>query len=211
MRLRRKRNLAARMEKCAHLIINKPEALRGQWLGAFGYGHLHIELGCGRGRFTAETAKAEPDALLVALEKSADAMIIAVERADAEGIRNLRFVNALADNLPDYFAPGEVSRIYINFCDPWPSHRHAKRRLSGGRFLAMYKQALCPGGEIRLKTDNLALFEYSLDEFERCGFELTEITKDLHKNGAVGIMTDYEQKFHDMGMPIYYACAQKPC
>ena len=89
--------------------------------------------------------------------------------------------------------------------------KHAKRRLTGGRFLEIYKQVLCSGGEIRFKTDNLLLFEYSLDEFERCGFELAEITKDMHKSGVVGVMTDYEQKFHDMGMPIYYACARKPC
>ena len=209
MRLRKKKNLGARMMKHAHLLISEPETLRGRWLEEYQYERLHIELGCGRGRFTVETAKTEPDTLLAALEKSADAMIIAVERAAAEDLCNLRFANALADNLPAYFAPGEVSRIYINFCDPWPSNGHAKRRLTSGHFLGMYRQALCPDGEIRFKTDNLALFEFSLRAFEKHGFALADISRDLHSGGPNGILTDYEQKFHDQGMPICYACARR--
>ena len=203
MRMRKKQNLAARMEKCAHFLVAEPELFRGRWLGGFGYGELHIELGCGKGRFTVETAKAESGIFFVALEKSADAMITALERAAAECLHNVRFVNAFADNLTDYFAPGEVSRIYINFCDPWPANRHEKRRLTGRRFLDLYKQVLCPGGEIHFKTDNLSLFEFSLREFEFIGFEPAEVTRDLHKDGPVGVMTDYELKFHSQGAPIY--------
>jgi tRNA (guanine-N7-)-methyltransferase len=136
-------------------------------------------------------------------------MIIAVERAAAEALRNVRFINAFADDLASYFAPGEVSRIYLNFCDPWPSNRHAKRRLTHRRFLESYMQVLNPGGEIHFKTDNLPLFEYSLLEFERGGFTLTEVTRDLHKNGPVGVMTDYEMKFFTQGLPINRCAARK--
>ena len=205
MRLRRKKNLAARIKRCAHLIAAEPEAFRGRWLEEFGYEELHVELGCGKGRFTVETAKSQPGILFAALEKLADAMIVALERADAEGIMNLRYINAYADYLTDYFAPGEVSRIYINFCDPWPSNRHAKRRLTSRRFLEIYKQILRPGGELLFKTDNLPLFEFTLREFERYGFKTSEVAYDLHKDGPVGVMTDYELKFYTKGLPIYRA------
>lgn len=265
MRMRKKPNLKARMEKCGHLLVKEPELYRGRWLdfaysiesglgrdhkavnGGDPFGELHVELGCGKGRFTVETAKAEeveaeasaaaaesatnadaesasagitagtPAAstaasgrvLLVALEKSADAMIIALERAFAENLKNVLFVNAYADNLSDYFAPGEVSRIYLNFCDPWPSNRHAKRRLTNRRFLELYLQALRPGGEVHFKTDNLQLFDYSLKEFERAGLQVSGITRDLHKDGPVGVMTDYELKFHSQGSPIFRCTAQR--
>ena len=227
MRMRRKPNLKARMERCAHLLIAEPGLLRGRWLclaedrsrggdllpalgiDELGRGGLHVELGCGKGRFTVETAKAEAGVFIVALEKTADVMIIALERAAAESLKNVRFVNAFADDLLDYFAPGEVSRIYLNFCDPWPSNRHVKRRLTHRRFLNLYSQVLKPGGEIHFKTDNLPLFEYSLQEFELAGFTLNEVTRDLHQDGPVGVMTDYEQKFHGQGQPICRCVARK--
>ena len=232
MRMRKKPNLAARVERCAHLLVREPGGYRGKWLdiitseyqrhslgenNEYGYNELHIELGCGKGRFTVETAKVEAQSatkagsgvFIIAIEKSADAMIIALERAAAEGLRNVRFINAFADNLADYFAPGEVSRIYLNFCDPWPSNRHSKRRLTNRRFLELYMQALCPGGEIHFKTDNLPLFEYSLKEFGHCGFTLTDIKRDLHKDGPVGVMTDYELKFYNQGLPIYWCRVRK--
>jgi len=202
--MRRKPNLEARLEKCSHLLVRAPELYRGRWLEEFpGYKELHIELGCGKGRFTVGTAKTSPDVLFVALEKSANVMVIALERAANEGLRNALFAGCFADYLTDYFSPGEVSRIYINFCDPWPSVRHAKRRLTGQPFLELYTQVLRPGGEIYLKTDNLQLFEFSLLEFELCGFSNLEIVRDLHKSGPVGVMTDYELKFYEQGLPIY--------
>ena len=202
MRMRKKPNLQPRMEKCAHLMVHDPKSLRGQWLHELPHKELHVELGCGKGRFTAETAEAAPDTLLVALEKSADAQIIAIERADNAALTNVRFMNVLVDYLPDYFAQDEVGRIYINFCDPWHSNSHRKRRLTHSGFLELYKRVLRPGGEIHFKTDNLPLFEFSLREFESCGFAATEVTRDLHANGPVGVMTDYELKFHTLGHPI---------
>jgi len=201
--MRRKRNLTYRIERCEHLIVSKPENLRGCWLDELKFRELHIELGCGKGLFTVETAKNESDTLLVALEKVSNVLIIALERTKLAGLNNIRYINRLADYLTDYFAEGEVSRIYINFCDPWPANRHKKRRLTGEPFLALYKQVLCPGGEVHFKTDNLPLFEFSRGEFERCGFSLTDVTYNLHEYGQVGILTDYEAKFHESGMPIY--------
>ena len=98
--------------------------------------------------------------------------------------------------------------MYIDFCDPWPSNRHAKRRLTCRRFLELYRQTLRTDGEIRFKTDDLPLFEFSLKEFEYCGFDLPEVTRDLHKNGPAGIMTDYEIKFYNRGLPIYMCIAR---
>ena len=202
MRMRKKPNLAVRMERCAHLMVAEPGLLRGIWLSEYRYDELHIELGCGKGRFTTEAAVAAPGMFIAALEKSSDAMIIALERADAAGLQNLRFINALAENLPAYFSPGEASRIYINFCDPWPTNRHAKRRLTHRSFLELYKQVLRPGGEVHFKTDNTELLEFSLREFEHCGYELLDMSRDLHKDGPTGILTDYELKFHEQGLPI---------
>ena len=195
------------MDKCARLLVAEPERMRGRWLEEFRFRELHAELGCGKGAFTIEAAKADPDVFIAAIEKSAVAMITALERADALELRNVRFINKLAEYLSGYFAPGEVSRIYINFCDPWPANRHVKRRLTHRRFLEQYAQVLRPDGDIRFKTDDRQLFDYTLHEFDGCGFEPIDVTYDLHKNGPVGLMTDYEMKFHDKGLPIHYARA----
>ena len=104
-------------------------------------------------------------------------------------------------DLRDYFAPGEVERIYINFCDPWPTNRHARRRLTHPDFLERYRGVLTDGGEIHFKTDNRGLFEWSLFQFPKAGYELREVTRDLHADGIRGVMTDYEEKFHSLGTP----------
>jgi tRNA (guanine-N7-)-methyltransferase len=196
------------MERCAHLLITQPDALRGRWLDGSPFKELHLELGCGKGRFIVELAKAEvekvsPGVFFAALEKTANVMVIALERAAQDGLDNVRFINDFVDDLAEYFAPSEVSRIYINFCDPWPASRHKKRRLTDQRFLELYRQVLCPGGEIHFKTDNLPLFDFSLNAFELCGFDLLEITRNLHKDDPAGVMSDYERKFHEQGLPIY--------
>ena len=160
---------------------------------------LRLELGCGKGRFTAGTAAAEPDVLFIAVERVPDAMVMAMERCVAQGLTNVYFIDANADQLPLFFAPGEVDRIYINFCDPWPSNRHAKRRLTHGNFLRLYRQVLKMGGQIHFKTDNQDLFTFSIEELPLFGFELSEVTRDLHANGPVGVMTDYEAKFYEPG------------
>ena len=202
MRMRKKPNLIPRMERCAQVLIKNPEEYIGRWGSIINSEKVFLELGCGKGKFTAETALTIPDALLVAVERVPDAMIIGMERAVNEGIENVRFIDMDVAKIMDVFSENEVDRIYINFCDPWPKKRNAKRRLTSPLFLQLYKKVLKPDGEIHFKTDNLPLFEYSLETFASCGFELSQITNDLHKDGICGIMTDYEKKFYEQGLKI---------
>ena len=202
MRMRKKPNLIPRMERCGDILVREPEKLCGHWLKAYPHKGLSLELGCGKGRFTCETAAAIPEKLFVAIERVPDAMVIAMERAVAAKLTNVRFMDRDVARLLDIIAPGEAERIYINFCDPWPHKKHAKRRLTSGGFLTLYKQVLAEDGEIHFKTDNDPLFEYSLEQFEANGFELSEVTRNLHEHGPQGVMTDYEKKFYDEGITI---------
>lgn len=203
MRMRKKPNLVPRMERCSRVLIKDPESHRGHWKELMPEAKaVHIELGCGKGRFTAETAAQMPDTLLIAVERVPDAMVIAMERVCAQELQNVFFIDGDAAKLPAYFAPGEVERIYINFCDPWPGSRHAKRRLTHPNFLNLYRQVLTEGGAIHFKTDNRDLFEWSLLQFPQASFSLEAVTRDLHANGICGVMTDYEEKFHNLGTPI---------
>lgn len=191
------------MERCASLLISAPESLRGSWASSFpAFRSLHLELGCGKGRFTAETALRDPGVLLLALEKVPDALVVTMERLFDGGISNVRCLCLDATGLPEIFAPGEIDRLYINFPDPWLKVKQFKRRLTAPTFLEMYRSLLSPGGEIWVKTDNLPLFEWSLEQFNAGGWELREVTTDLHAQGPVGVMTDYEVKFHSLGVPI---------
>ena len=203
MRMRKKPNLLPRMERAAAVLVTEPETLRGQWRTANpGFAALHLELGCGKGRFTAETAAADPDTLLVALEKVPDAMVVAMERVVEKGLHNVKFIDRDAALLPELFAPGEVERIYLNFCDPWPKSRDAKHRLTAPGFLRLYADVLPLGGALCFKTDNLPLFQWSLEQFTAEGWALSEVTNDLHAGGVCGVMTDYEAKFHAQGVKI---------
>ena len=208
MRMRRKRNLDTRMEQCSHLLIEHPQELCGRWLEEFPYNKLHVEFGCGKGRFTVETAKTTPDVLLVAIERVANVIVAAMERTEQNGLDNIRYICGLVDDIDEFFSKNEVSRIYLNFSDPWPANRHIRRRLTHLRFLEMYKKMLTSNGEIHLKTDNLPLFEYSLNQFERYGFSLKDVSYNLHEHGPVGIMTDYEKRFYEQGLPIFRCVAK---
>lgn len=201
--MRKRHNLAPRMARCAEWIIEDPSSLRGRWLAGFpGCRRLHLELGCGRGRFTADTAAAEPDTLLVAVEKVPDALILALERAKDRGLGNARFIQGDAALLPEMFAASEVERIYINFCDPWPKSRDAKYRLTAPSFLRLYADALPLGGRVCFKTDNRPLFDWSAEQFRQEGWALEALTNDLHAAGPQGFMTDYELKFYSEGVKI---------
>lgn len=204
MRMRKKPNLIPRLEQCGGLIVPDPKERRGAWSSLLpGCREVRLELGCGKGRFTVGVAQAEPDVLFVAIERVPDAMVIAAERARDLELKNVFFIDADAADLESYFAPGEVSRIYINFCDPWPGARYAKRRLTHPGFLLKDRAVLSPGGQIHFKTDNHNLFEWSLFQFPKAGFALSEVTRDLHGQGPVGVMTDYEEKFYHEGKPIH--------
>ncbi len=204
MRMRKKKNLLPRMERCAAYQIKDPEARRGNWRALLPEAReVRVELGCGKGRFTAETAKAEPDVLFLAIERVPDAMVVAMERAAREELHNVFFIDADVGRLPEFFAPGEVARIYINFCDPWPKSNQAKRRLTHGNFLKLYRKVLVPEGQIWFKSDNEKLFAFSVEEIPHFGFALSEVTDDLHAGGPRGVMTDYEAKFYEQGVPIH--------
>ena len=198
------------MARCAELLIGEPARLRGRWRELMpGCEALYVELGCGKGRFTAGTAGSMPQKLLLAIEKVPDAMVVAMERVRDQGLANVRFMDIDAAKLAEIFAPDEIDRIYINFCDPWPKSRDAKLRLTAPGFLRLYADALRDGGEIHFKTDNTALFDWSTGVFRDEGWILDELTHDLHENGPVGVMTDYEAKFVAEGMKINRLVARK--
>ena len=210
MRMRKKANLDQRMERQSARLVERPGEYRGRWRELLpGCREVRLELGCGKGRFTVETAKAEPEVLFVAVERVADAMVMAMERSDEAKLSNVLFIDADARGLSGWFAPGEVGRVYLNFSDPWPSSQQAKRRLTHPDFLRLYADVLAPGGEIHFKTDNKDLFEWSLFQFPKAGYKLTEVTRDLHAQGINGVMTDYEEKFYNEGKPIYRCVAVK--
>ena len=210
MRIRKKPNLIPRMARCIQVQIEDPAALKSEWLKRNpDYAELWLELGCGKGRFTADTAEQNPQALLVAVEKVPEVIIIAMERAADKGLKNVRFIDTDVLALPVIFGQDEVDRIYLNFSDPWPKSRDAKHRLTSPGFLEIYESVLKPEGEIHFKTDNRPLFEYSVETLEKQGWMISELNMDLHAEGVVGVMTDYEAKFYEQGVRINRLVAKK--
>ena len=203
MRMRKMKNLEPRMAACEAYRIAEPEAGKGSWRDLMpGCAALWVELGCGKGKFTVETAQANPQVLLIAVERCREAMVVAMEKAQAMGLTNVFFIDMDVANMESVFAPGEIDRLFVNFPDPWPRKKNAKRRLTHRSFLDKYCRVVREGGEFHFKTDNAPLFEYSLEEFAACGLEVKNLTRDLHAGGVVGIMTGYEEKFHELGTPI---------
>ena len=203
MRMRKKPNLVPRMEACADWWIQDPEQHKGAWRALMPEAReLRVELGCGKGKFTVETAAAEPDILLIAVELVKEAMVVGMEKAKEMGLKNVYFVALDVANIEDCFAPGEIDLLYLNFCDPWPRKKNAKRRLTYRTFLEKYRRVIRDGGRIHFKTDNAPLFAFSLEEFALCGLQTDKVTQNLHENGPVGIMTVYEEKFYALGTPI---------
>ena len=197
------RNLEPRMEKCAAYRIVEPAAKKSSWRDLMPQATaLWVEVGCGKGKFTAETAAANPDVLLIAVERCREAMVVAMEKAKSMELKNVFFIDMDVALIEDIFAAEEIDRLFINFPDPWPRKKNAKRRLTHRRFLDKYCRVIKEGGEIHYKTDNAPLFEFSVEEFAACGLEVKNLTRNLHENGIVGIMTGYEEKFHALGTPI---------
>ena len=204
MRMRKMRNLEPRTQACAAYRITEPEKRKGCWRELKpDCTALWVEVGCGKGKFTAETAQANPDVLLIALERCREAMVVAMEKAKAMGLTNVFYVDMDVANIEDCFCAGEIDRLFINFPDPWPRKKNAKRRLTHRTFLDKYCRVVRAGGEFHFKTDNAGLFDFSVEEFAACGLEVKNRTDDLHANGPVGIMTGYEEKFYGMGVPIH--------
>lgn len=190
-------------------VVQEPEKVRGHWGEVFEGGHpLHIEVGMGKGRFLMDMAAAHPEVDYVGIEMYDSVLLRAVQKADAldNPPSNFRFIRMDARDLTEVFAQGEVDRIYLNFSDPWPKDRHAKRRLTSRQFLERYRKILLSGHMVEFKTDNLGLFEFSLEEIRESGWVLDGYTYDLHRDENMNrgnIMTEYEEKFSSAGNPIY--------
>lgn len=205
MRMRKKKHCGERLESCAELWIKEPEALKGKWSELFNNSNpIHIEIGCGKGQFICTMAQNNPEINYIAIDVVPDVLVLALEKATGMGLQNVRFIIADAAKLCDYFEFDEIKQIYLNFSDPWKKSRQAKRRLTHKNFLSVYKRLLKNGNLICFKTDNRALFEFSLNSFANENFKLQNITLDLHNSGFEGnVMTEYETKFAEAGMPIY--------
>jgi len=187
-------------------FVQNPVSFKGKWHERFGNNNpIHVEIGCGKGRFINTLAALHPDINFIAVELKAEVVLRAVQRTEYREIPNLAFVQYNAAMLTDLFADHEITRLYLNFSDPWPKTRHAKRRLTYSSFLQTYRQVLMPDGEIHLKTDNEKLFEFSLNQFAAERFQLRNITFDLHqsKQAADNVMTEYEERFSSRGQRIY--------
>ncbi len=200
--------------KCYEQVILEPMRWCGQWAAVFENDKpIHIEVGTGRGRFVSTMARQHPECNFIGIDVVEEMVLEAVERMEKQdGIpQNLRLVWLNAEQLGDIFAPGEVARIYLNFSDPWPKYRHRKRRLTHERFLEQYAHILAEGGEVHQKTDNQGFFEYSLNTFAQCGWQLKNIQLDLYKKlPEDNVATEYETKYVRQGLPIYRLEARRP-
>lgn len=215
----RLRNIPGAKEviRTSEYVVQNPEARKGLWAAVFPKRQpLHIEVGMGKGRFLMDMAALHPDRNYVGIEMYDSVLLRAIQKRESreeekERLSNLLFLCVDARNLPEIFDRGEVDRVYLNFSDPWPKARHAKRRLTSCEFLKRYEKILSPGGCVEFKTDNRQLFEFSLEEIERAGWELLEKTYDLHREESMmagNVMTEYEEKFSQMGNPIYKLTAR---
>lgn len=188
--------------------IKDPEQYKGCWRSLFNRpddSKLHIEIGMGKGQFLSTLAGANPDILYVGIEKFSSVIIRALEKLNELEYDNIYVIRFDAENIISIFGDGEIDRIYLNFSDPWPKERHAKRRLTSSNFLKRYDKILSKDGEIIFKTDNRSLFDFSLQQAGECGWNICDITYDLHNSTLAcgNVMTEYEEKFVSMGMPIY--------
>jgi tRNA (guanine-N7-)-methyltransferase len=186
--------------------IKEPAAQKGNWQSLFPSPQpLHIEVGMGKGRFIMDMAEAHPDINYLGIERYSSVLLRALQKLELRPLPNLKFICMDAAELPEVFAPEEVSRIYLNFSDPWPKDRHAKRRLTSRQFFERYDQILKKDGRVEFKTDNQDLFTFSLEEIPEAGWHLDACTRDLHHDAVLNegnIMTEYEEKFSSLGNPI---------
>lgn len=194
-------------------VFTEPEGMKGTWKGIFGNDNpVYIEIGMGKGRFITTLASMNPDINYVGIEKYSSVLLRAVEKQDELQFDNLRFIRMDAEAICDVFGMEEVSRIYLNFSDPWPKDRHAKRRLTSRQFFGRYNQILAGDGRVEFKTDNRALFDFSVDEAGEAGWKLDLVTYDLHNDEALvegNVMTEYEERFSAAGNPIYKLIASR--
>ena len=187
-------------------VFTEPEGMAGTWSQIFGNNNpVHIEIGMGKGRFITTLASMNPDINYVGIEKYSSVLLRAVEKQDELCLPNLRFIRMDAENITSVFGKEEVDRIYLNFSDPWPKDRHAKRRLTSRQFFARYDEILKSTGRVEFKTDNRPLFDFSVEEVNEAGWNLSVCTYDLHNDEKLmegNVMTEYEERFSSQGNPI---------
>ncbi len=193
-------------------VIQNPQEHRGKWNQVFGNENpVEIEVGMGKGRFIMELAMRNPQINYIGIERYPSVLLRGLQKRAEVELSNIYFMCMDAKNLGEVFEPGEVSRIYLNFSDPWPKDRHAKRRLTSETFLQVYDQILARDGVVEFKTDNRGLFDYSLESIPAANWRVKEYTYDLHNDpmGQGNVMTEYEEKFSSMGNPIFKLVADR--
>ncbi len=206
MRMRKKRHFDERLEKVSQRLVKSPLEQKGKWAELFGNSNpIYIEIGSGKGRFISEMARLHPDINFIAVDVIPDCILMALEKTADGEYKNLRFMIEDAAKLGECFEKGEIDRVYLNFSDPWKKKKQAKRRLTHQNFLNVYKTFLKKDGSVCFKTDNRALFEFSLNSIAADrDFLMSNISLDLHNSDFEGnVMTEYEQKFSEQGYPIY--------
>lgn len=205
MRLRNKPWAREKLDAHPQYVVPNPEQEKGQWNKVFNNDQpIHIEVGTGKGQFVTGMARQNPHINYIGIELYESVIVTALDRLIEADLPNLKLLNVDGAELMNYFEKGEVDRVYLNFSDPWPKTRHAKRRLTYQSFLSLYESLMPDGGEVHFKTDNQGLFEYSLKSFSEYGMLLTFVSLDLHNSGFEGnVMTEYEEKFSAKGQRIY--------
>ncbi|HJB91794.1 MAG TPA: tRNA (guanosine(46)-N7)-methyltransferase TrmB [Candidatus Eisenbergiella merdigallinarum] len=187
-------------------VVHEPEEMRGRWKEAFGSdAPLHVEIGMGKGRFLMDMARLHPEISYIGIEKYSSVLLRAIQKMQEDPLPNVKFIRMDAEEIEAVFGEGEVDRIYLNFSDPWPKDRHAKRRLESRQFLKRYDRILKKDGQIEFKTDNRELFAFALEELPEAGWRAKAVTWDLHGDPAMNegnVMTEYEERFSSLGNPI---------
>ena len=208
MRSKRKKHGAERLEACSAFLTDPASA--GNYAALFGNGNpVRVEIGCGKGDFIVGTAANEPQVNCLAVERVHDVLMMAAEKVRDADLTNVRL--CLADVKELQLPAGSVDRLYLNFSDPWPKNRHAKRRLTARSFLQQYEKFLRPGGQLCFKTDNAPLFEFTLEELQAAGWTVDSQTDDLHASpeNEGNVQTEYERRFSALGFPIHRVVAHK--
>lgn len=193
-------------------VVHEPEQYKGKWNTLFDNDHpIHIEIGMGKGKFIMQLAALNPDINYIGIEKYSSVLLRGLEKRKEVVLSNLYFIRYDAEYLSDIFDQEEIARIYLNFSDPWPKDRHAKRRLTSKEFLGKYNLCLKKDGEVIFKTDNRILFDFSLEEAKMAGWKLKEVTFDLHHSEYLegNVMTEYEERFVALGNPIHKLTAYR--
>ncbi len=207
MRPRNKKNLEKRIDVCSSVIEEKPESRKGNW--AAGYKSLRVEVGCGKGGFICGMAEKNPDVFFVGIEMVRNVICTAAEKVTESGLKNVLLINGNARYMADYFEDGEIELVYLNFSDPWPRDKQEKNRLTSDTFLPLYTKLVQNRGKIIQKTDNRPLFDFSVESYKSFGATIDRISYDLHAElwyGEMGnVVTEYEQRFVDLGTPINFA------